>query len=920
MGKTAKVFDTRDKSQSVRDIFPKCVKKKKRKKDLDNLRKQVVASKHAMKNPAKIKARKTPFGKTLTDFAERRQAIEDNTQDIEKVKKQEQKKICPKLLADPFIGLFKNGARGNEVNREHGFFNETDKARFNGNVFRLLRGDDSIVEKAADGLHDKKSRTSPEDPKLSRNFIKPSPVLVKSLKNKRKPGLLKAVKEEKCGQKPNLQGASRKYDTDSSENFEEISEEDIFDSLMMKYQKKSGNERTELGQKVASKTVDDEYQRGRELVRRNQESPEKSKSFSIERCKQICDMVSQQIASENSFMSSENDPLKKTRLSLKRLYCDSHRQQLLRDKVASPETDKLSTSSLDSIETQRFANHLKEKSQVKGSKEKRLFVFKLKYDNCQENIVDLNQITEGPKSQEEPKKYRKEKLLKLKNSSIASSSEASFISEIKSNFDLTKDTQLFFNDFLSSSTKPAKKLAKECQLFRTHHEKNVALHESNNQDSKHAPFILRRSDKSAKNIFKDAFHDVPIESPINLSQTESEDSIKFLKTPNAKKVARDERSRLLNSKLNFMAAKNRQVQSRITRSPGRLYSTGKSEEKRKHVLRFEDLFKHVSPHHFSHNFPAPQPSHVETNMFVNQERSSLVQQQDSRTQRKRHSSSFKPQVRNEEQVRVQSRNIQDIHQQGPGDCRLILLQPPPENYPRSFEDRIDHHGNIQFYENPQQPINCLQPSFFSSAGTSKQPSDLNIMNGVGNLNLLASTLGQPVIGQPVIHQSSSNPQNHPTSQPIKFVALENNQQVQRRVPIYFHDNKPYIAVYPTSEPNKNNSQNFFPQEYVHHANVPFVQNKPRVVSCMQCANNSASGSLFCHQNLPSAPPMAHQNSFPANHQHLYDIDKACNASGPEVRFINGNNVQHGIQVLGFDESHAGNHGLAQVYVTGRQDL
>lgn len=369
------------------------------------------------------------------------------------------------------------------------------------------------------------------------------------------------------------------------------------------------------------------------------------------------------------------DPLQKTRLSLKRLYSDSHRQQLLRDKVDFPETDKLSTSSLDSIETQRFANHLKEKSQLKGPKEKRLFLFKLKYDDCQENIVDLNQITEGAKSEEEPKKYRKDTLLKLMDSSIASSSGASYISEIQSNFDLTKDTQLFFNDFLSSSTKPAKKVPKECEVFRTHHGKNVALHESNHQDSKHAPFILRRSDKSAKNIFKDAFHDVPDESPINLSQTESEDSIKFLKTPNANKVARDERSHLLNSKLNFMAAKSRQVQSRIMRSPGRLYSTGKAEEKRKHVLRFEDLFQHVPPHHFSHNFQAPQPPHVETNMFVNQERATTVQQQDFRPQRKRNSSIFKPQVRDEEQVRVQNRNVQEIHQQAPGDCRVILLQP-----------------------------------------------------------------------------------------------------------------------------------------------------------------------------------------------------------------------------------------------------
>ena len=48
MGKTSKVFDSLDKDTSVRDTFQKGVKKRKRKRDLDNLRQQVIESKHAM--------------------------------------------------------------------------------------------------------------------------------------------------------------------------------------------------------------------------------------------------------------------------------------------------------------------------------------------------------------------------------------------------------------------------------------------------------------------------------------------------------------------------------------------------------------------------------------------------------------------------------------------------------------------------------------------------------------------------------------------------------------------------------------------------------------------------------------------------------------------------------------------------------
>ena len=189
------------------------------------------------------------------------------------------------------------------------------------------------------------------------------------------------------------------------------------------------------------------------------------------------------------------------------------------------------------------------------------------------------------------------------------------------------------------------------------------------------------------------------------------------------------------------------------------------------------------------------------------------------------------------------------------------------------------------------------------------------MNGVENLNLLANSLSQSGIDR----ASTSNAQmHHGTSQPIKFIAIESNQHDQQRIPIYFHEKKPYIAYFPPgSDLNQNNiTHSFFPREYVESRNAQVMQSKPRVVPCIKCAH-SASGTVFCHRDVSTMPPMAmaHQKSFQA--QDVYHTAKACNATVPDVGFTKSNNVQHGVKVLGLDESHGRNYGL---YVTGRQDL
>ena len=353
------------------------------------------------------------------------------------------------------------------------------------------------------------------------------------------------------------------------------------------------------------------------------------------------------------------DPLQKTRSSLKRLYADSHRQHLLRNKFQLSETEKLSTpSSIEPIETPKIVRHLK------GPNEKSLFVTQLRSndtDDCQKKIVYSNRATAGGKSEVDRKKYRKETVLKAQESSSAGSSQTSYIPEnMINNLDSRKSTQVFYKNHSSrfENIKIPRKLRKDHIGG-----KDMDVQGNNNgQGSKHALIFLRQSHKSVNNIFEKAFPDIPQDSPINLSQFKSKDSIKQPKTPKAKKVSRDEQSHLLKSKLNFMAAKSRSIQSRIITSPGKLHTTGKAEEIRRHILRFQDLFEKVPHHNFSHTFQVPHVNMTSVH-------------QDSMLKQRRNSSDFQSQVLNGDQVPVHNTNIQGIHQQAPSNCHVILLQP-----------------------------------------------------------------------------------------------------------------------------------------------------------------------------------------------------------------------------------------------------
>ncbi|XP_008560238.2 uncharacterized protein LOC103580308 isoform X2 [Microplitis demolitor] len=129
------------------------VKKFKKKKDLEKLRKNVLAAKQKMKRSKKNiqeKVTKNSLEKTLNNFAQIRQKNEDETQGISRSKKVKNKTICSRLLPEPSIGIFKNGAKGKEVRRTSNFpFHQQNEARLRSDVFKLLNGEDMTFPKEA---------------------------------------------------------------------------------------------------------------------------------------------------------------------------------------------------------------------------------------------------------------------------------------------------------------------------------------------------------------------------------------------------------------------------------------------------------------------------------------------------------------------------------------------------------------------------------------------------------------------------------------------------------------------------------------------------------------------------------------------------------------------------------------------------
>ncbi|KAK0165407.1 hypothetical protein PV328_003922 [Microctonus aethiopoides] len=132
------------------------LKKKKRRKDLEQLRSNVLAAKQNLKRRSLQASRincnnklsKNSLKKTLNMFAEVRQENENKTQGLNEKKSNKNSKgktICARLLPEPVIGIFKNGAKGKTVRRRtvtNRLLHRTNEAQIQTDVFKLLNGDE----------------------------------------------------------------------------------------------------------------------------------------------------------------------------------------------------------------------------------------------------------------------------------------------------------------------------------------------------------------------------------------------------------------------------------------------------------------------------------------------------------------------------------------------------------------------------------------------------------------------------------------------------------------------------------------------------------------------------------------------------------------------------------------------------------
>ncbi|XP_012255520.2 uncharacterized protein LOC105685738 [Athalia rosae] len=117
-------------------------KRKKRKKQLDQLRKNVLEAKRKLRDEtAPPKPHVSTFNKILNNFADQRQKNDNKNQGFDdKGRRAGVKRMCNRLLPSrkPQVGIFANGSKGAEIKRGNPELNEIDMARFEGDLQKVL--------------------------------------------------------------------------------------------------------------------------------------------------------------------------------------------------------------------------------------------------------------------------------------------------------------------------------------------------------------------------------------------------------------------------------------------------------------------------------------------------------------------------------------------------------------------------------------------------------------------------------------------------------------------------------------------------------------------------------------------------------------------------------------------------------------
>ncbi|XP_063988688.1 uncharacterized protein LOC135168442 [Diachasmimorpha longicaudata] len=139
------------------------IKKKRRKKDLDQVRRQVLDTRRKLRQRSNgerglnLKV-ETSLRKTLNKFAQRRQNNDDETTRVTRDDTEEirQKTLCDRLLPQPSIGIYRNAISGKQVQKTSDTSAKNGR-RQPGDVIQLLNNDRYSSKKTEDvgGVDDK---------------------------------------------------------------------------------------------------------------------------------------------------------------------------------------------------------------------------------------------------------------------------------------------------------------------------------------------------------------------------------------------------------------------------------------------------------------------------------------------------------------------------------------------------------------------------------------------------------------------------------------------------------------------------------------------------------------------------------------------------------------------------------------------
>ncbi|XP_011050423.1 PREDICTED: uncharacterized protein LOC105143670 [Acromyrmex echinatior] len=253
-------------------------------------------------------------------------------------KRQGRAKICNRLLPEPAAGIYRNGAKGKDIQKAETLENTYHKARLKADALKLLNGDTYKSERIVEiSIQNETIKQSTNKDCIQNNFESNklctqelSPVLGNRQSQNQKPCLAKKKGEENIFENTNFSKTKKQNINDKSRH---IQKEDICKRRLFQNDK----EPSETIITNSTEIFDDT-----DLTKENKTSDKKTELIGSKNNKDLlCDPLSRymefcKISAKNFeadiLQNYSSDPVTSTIKKLKHAYADSFRQQLLRKK------------------------------------------------------------------------------------------------------------------------------------------------------------------------------------------------------------------------------------------------------------------------------------------------------------------------------------------------------------------------------------------------------------------------------------------------------------------------------------------------------------------------------------------------------------------------------------------------------------